>query len=98
MFWPLSNELFCKEELAEWELLMLRLLMISARLIYFSSADNFHLDGDVSEEQTEFQVNAETMLGTITFLELFPAFPIRRMVHPISLLSCSAKIKSRTDG
>ena len=35
----------------------------------FVNADNFHLAGDVSEEQTEFQINAETMLGTITFLD-----------------------------
>ena len=50
---------------------MLRLL-ISARLIYFSSADNFHLAGDVSEEQTEFQINAVTMPGLLPFWSSFP--------------------------
>ena len=51
----------------------------------------------ISEKQTEFQINAETMLGTITFLDLFPAFRIPQMVHPIFSLSCAPKIKSRTD-
>ena len=74
---------------------MLRLL-ISARLIYLLVLIiSTLLERPVSEKQTAFQINAETMLGTITLLVLFPAFRIRRMAHPT--FSFAAKVKSRSD-
>ena len=65
----------------------------------FVSADNFHLAGDrLAKNRLSFKLMQRLCSRLLPFWG-FPAYRIRRMVHPIFYsLSCAAKIKSKTDG